>query len=780
MAWRNLTMHSLFALLNLFGLSTGLACTLFIYLWVADEISTDKFHENVRQIYQLMEKRNYPGHSGISDESSGLLSKIVKAQNPDVLYAVTIIPSYWFQKFTLTVGDKNIKAVGQYAGEEYFDIFSYKLIRGKKDAVLRQKNSIVISADLAQKLFGGTNNVLGRAIRFQHDTTFFVSGVFDNVPRNSSEQFEFVLSFEYYADSQGWTKTWNNTGPHNYVMLKKDADIAGFNQRIEGVIGKNSNDTTRKVFAAPFADSYLRNTFVHGARTGGKIEYIRLFSAIAILILVIACINFMNLSTAKASRRLKEVGVKKVIGASRTQLVLQFLGESVVLAFIAMLFALLIVLLLLPEFNAITSRNISLHLGLGPSAVVLGIILITGLLAGSYPALYLSGFKPIAVLKKELNLSAGEVWARKGLVVFQFVITTTLIIGVIVIYKQISLVQSVNLGYNKDNIIRFDAEGKVLSGEEDFVQLLKKIPGVVNASFTTHAMVGRIFGGDMIEWPGKDKRRIYYFEGMHGGYDFIETMNIQVIRGRNFSRDFGNDSAAIIFNEAAIKTIGISDPVGKTIKWFGKNMHIIGIVRDFHFESLHAPIAPLYIALEHGSGWDKIMIKISGDNTMRTIDQIKKKYEEFNPGFPFEFSFLDEAYQKQYELEKKVSILSRYFAGLAIVISCLGLFGLAAFTAQRRQKEISIRKVIGASVSGIFLLLSREFLFLVLIAILIAFPLSWWAIDLWLQSFTNRVGISPLIFLLAGASIIVITLIAISYQVLKAALANPVKSLRAG
>jgi ABC-type antimicrobial peptide transport system permease subunit len=404
--------------------------------------------------------------------------------------------------------------------------------------------------------------------------------------------------------------------------------------------------------------------------------------------------------------------------------------------------------------------------------------LLTGFASGSYPALYLSGFDPITILKNKLSSSVGEVWARKGLVVFQFAITITLIVAVLVVYKQISLIQSVALGYNKDNIIRFNAEGKVLSGEDNFAYELKKIPGVVNASYTFHNMIGRNYGGDMFDWAGKDQNGSYYFEGVGASYDFVETMGMQMAAGRSFSKKFGNDSANIILNETAVKLMKLKNPVGQTVKFFGKNVQIIGIVKDFHFESLHQPIQALYIALEApGNTWDKVMVKIREEGEKETISRIQD-FERYNPGFPFEFSFLDDAYQKQYTAEKTVSILSRYFATLAILISCLGLFGLAAFTAQRRQKEIGIRKIIGASVGNIFLMLSKDFLLLIVIAMLIAFPFSWWAMNKWLQSFAYRIDISSTVFFVAGVSIILITLLTISYQALKAAIANPVRSLR--
>ncbi len=778
-AWRNLIKDRQFTILNLIGLSAGLACTLMIYLWVQDELSFDKFNDKDSQLYQLMEHRKSPSEVLVSDESSGLLGETLAAQMTDIEYAATVAPPEWFQKFTLSVEDKNIKAVGQYVGKDYFNIFPFKMMEGDKSRVLQDKNSIVVSEDLARKLFGTTENILGKQIRFEHDKNFFVSGVFERLPYHSSQQFDFVLSFEYYKDNNDWVKTWNNTGPHNFVLLKKGTDIEAFNKRIAGVITKNGGDTTRSAFAMHFSDNYLENTFSHGARLGGKIQYVRLFSLIALFILAIACINFMNLSTAKASRRLKEVGIKKVVGVGRKELIFQFLGESILLASLAVLMALGIVWLLLPEFNQLTAKEISLRFDPKLIASVLVITLVTGVLAGSYPALYLSGFNPISVLKGKVKASAGELWARQGLVVFQFTLSVMLIVAVLVVYKQIQFIQSTSPGYNKDNIIRFQAEGKVLSSEESFIAELKKIPGVVNASYTFHNMVGRNYGGDGLFWDGKDPNAYTYFEGIGAGEDFIETMGMQMAAGRSFSRAFPSDSANIVINEAAVRLMGLKNPVGKTIRFQGQPSQIIGVVKDFHFESLHEPVKPLWIALQPGGNpWHKIMVRIRAGDQKETIERIGRFYESYNPGFPFDYNFLDEAYQKQYATEVRVGTLSRYFAGLAILISCLGLFGLAAFTAQRRQKEIGIRKVVGASATNIVAMLSRDFLRLVLLAILVAFPLSWWAMNQWLHGFAYRVDLSAWVFLFAGAAVVLITLLTICYQALKAALANPMGALR--
>ena len=777
-AFRNLKKDKLFTLLNVVGLSAGIACTLLIYLWVHDELSYDKFFANNSRIYQVMEHRKNSGSQSLSDESSGMVSDALKVQDGAVEYAAAVAPADWFPKSTLTVGDKNIKASGQYAGKDYFKIFSFKMIAGDRNSALDAKTSIVISEDLAKRLFNTTENVIGKGIKVQHDKVFFVSGVYE-LPLHSSQQFDFVQSFDYLGDVQSWVKTWGNGGPHNFVMLKQGEDVNAFNKRITGLITKHSGDTARMPFAMRFSDNYLENTFNHGSRVGGRGEYVKLFSLVAIFILVIACINFMNLSTAKASGRMKEVGIKKVVGADRSQLVIQFLSESTLLALFTTILAVGIAWLFLPQFNQLTGKDIHLEFDLSLIFTLIGIALFTGIVSGSYPALYLSKFNPLAILKGKISSSFSDLVARKGLVVFQFTISVVLIVAVLVVYQQIQFIQSTSPGYQKDNIVRFSSEGNLQGKEETFTAALKNIPGVVNASFTQHNIVGRNFGTGGLSWSGDINDQTVYFEGFFGGYNFVETLGMKMAAGRPFSKNFGAEASKVLLNETAVKRMNLKEPVGKNIKMFGSNFQIIGIVKDFHFESLHEPVVPAFILLAGGTNPAfKIMVRIKNDHQKETIAQIQHLYESYNPGFPFTYSFLDEAYQKQYETETRVSTLSEYFSMLAILISCLGLFGLVAFTAQKRQKEIGIRKVIGASVNSITFMLTKDFLGLVFIAVLIAFPLSWYLMDRWLSGFAYRINISPLVFLIAIASVILITILTVSFQAIKAALANPVKSLR--
>ena len=776
-AFRNLLKDRQFTILNIFGLAAGLACAVFIFLWVIDEQSIDKFLQNNDRIYQLMERQNTNGKTGISDGSSGLLSETAARQFPEIEYASPLAPPGWFQKFTLSTNDKNLKAAGQYAGKDYFNIFSFKLLYGNSNDVLKNKTSIVISDELAIKLFGSTNNIIGRAIRFEQDTSFYVSGVFEKNPAQSSQQFDFVLSFDYFRTVQTWVTSWNNIGPQNFVMLRKGTGIKTFNNKIARIITANNGDTSRVAFATRFSDVYLHNSFGDNTNRSEKITYVKMFSLIALFILAIACINFMNLSTAKASGRMKEVGIKKVVGAGRKQLIFQFLSESILLTIFSMFVAVLIVWLLLPAFNKITGKQISLQITARMVIAIITIILFTGVVAGSYPALYLSKFNPLSILKGKLTTSFAEIVSRKGLVVFQFTLSSMLIIAVIIIYQQIQFIQNINPGYNKDNLVRIAAQGKISGTEQTFVNELKAIPGVTDGSFTSANMVGHTYGDYGLEWEGKNPDENIFFEVFGGGYDFIKTMGMSIIEGRAFSKDFGTDTSNIILNEAAVKVMNLKNPVGKTVHLYDKPAQIVGIVKDFHFESLHQVVKPSLIQLQpHGN---KIVARISSAHQKETLASIQRLYENYNPGFPFDFTFLDEAYQKQYETETRVATLSRYFAGLAILISCLGLFGLAAFTAQKRKKEIGIRKVIGASVSSVTSLLSKDFILLVLLSLVIAFPLSWWLMTNWLYGYAYRIEITPKVYIVAGSFIIALTLITISFQSIKAAMANPIKSLRA-
>lgn len=773
-----------FTFLNLIGLSTGLACTLLIYLWVNDELKFDKFHQKEKRLYQVM--ANQQSAEGIKTihQTPALLADALAREMPEVEFAAAAQGSF-SGKQTLSVGDKHIKAVGIYAGKDYFNIFSWQLAEGNRSQVLADKSSVVISKDLAKKLFGTTQNVVGKTVEWQHDKQFTISGVFENVPANSSIRFDFALPFQIFLDANEYQREWSSSDPNTYVVLREGANVDRFNDKIAGYVKSKLPESKTTLFVRPFSSGYLYGKYENGAQAGGRIEYVKLFSIIAIFILVIACINFMNLSTAKASKRLKEVGIKKVVGASRGTLIFQFMIESMLMTVVSLLIAAIFVLVLLSPFNYITGKELSIDFNLNIILLILGIILFTGLIAGSYPALYLSKFDPVTVLKGKLRGSAGELWVRRGLVVFQFVLSVIFIVSVIVVYRQIQFIQTKNQGFNKDNVISFDMEGMTsenvetfLSGVQSFVSEVRTMPGVMKASSMDHGSIIGDFGSTSdISWQGKNPDDRINFANIGVNYDMIETLGMQIAQGRSFSREVSSDSFEIIFNEAAIDMMGLKDPIGKTVKMWDQDRRIVGVVKNFHFESLHESVKPFAMRLEPKFTY-RIMVKIQGGKESETLDRIQALFQKYNPGYVFDYRFLDQDYQTQYMAEKRVAVLSRYFSGLAILISCLGLFGLAAFTAQRRQKEISIRKAVGASVSNVTYLLSKDFFRLVLIAVFVAFPLAWWLMNQWLENFVYKIDIGVDVFLIAGASIILITLITVSFQAVKAALANPVKSLR--
>lgn len=764
--------------INLIGLSTGLACALLIYLWVNDELRVDKFHENDHRLYQVMENVEQAGSFITRQTTAGPTAEALANEMPEVEAAVT---TTWISSFTLSVDENNIKAKGLYASADYFKLFSYEIIQGNKNQVLSDKTSIVISEALARRLFGTTENVIGKVVEWQHEKQYQVSGVFKNIPKRSSVQFDFLLPFKTFWDDNEWVTNWFNTAPQTYLLMKEGTDIEQFNHKIADFVRTKTEGRAnhRTPFATRYSDAYLYNQYDNGVQAGGRIEYVRLFSIIALFILFIACINFMNLSTARASRRLKEVGIKKAVGARRRTLVVQYLSESTLMSLLSLVLALLLVVLFLPKFNDITEKQLSLNFNVTFILSLLSIVLITGLVAGSYPALYLSGFNPAIVLKGKLNSFMGELWARKGLVVFQFTLSVILIVSVWMVYKQIEFVQTQHLGYEKDNIILFEKEGQLDEAEklETFLSEIKHIPGIVDASSSEHDMTGHNGGTYGVEWPGKDPDDRTEFERMAVNYGMIEMLGIAMKEGRTFSKEFGSENTKIIFNEAAIEFMGLTDPVGKVVKLWGEDKEIIGVAKDFHFDSFREEVKPLFFRLAPNNTWN-IMVKIAAGREKEALAQLQQLYQEFNPGFALDYQFLDEDYQALYVAEQRVSTLSKYFAGLAILISCLGLFGLAAFTAERRIKEIGIRKILGSSELGIVYLLSSDFTKMVITAIVIALPVSYFIAKIWLENFAFKITLEWWFFIGAGLLALLIAWLSVGFQTIKAARVNPTQCLK--
>jgi putative ABC transport system permease protein len=784
-AWRNLVKDRQFTFLNLLGLSTGLACTLLIYLWVSDELQVDKFHANDKRLYQVMQVSKEDDGINVYEMTPAPLAEALPKDMPEVEYAVGV-DGPGNRTGVLSTGGKQVRVTEQYAGKDFFQMFSYPLLEGDKDRVLADPSSVVLSDELAQKLWPGGENVVGRTVTWHNGVysgSYQVTGVFKKPPANSTAQFDLLFTLSLYVSKSVNAGHWDNNDPSTYIVLKQGTDMAAFNYKLKGYLQqKTKNQPAENLFIRRYSDKYLYSKYENGVQAGGRIEYVRTFSIIAIFILVIACINFMNLSTAKAARRLKEVGIKKVVGATRGALMIQYLAESLLMTLLSFLLALLFVGLLLPAFDELTGKQLALHFDFRLFFVAIGMCLFTGLVAGSYPAFYISGFNPIAVLKGKLHTSIGEMWVRKGLVVFQFTISIVLIISVMVVYRQVSFIRSKNLGFNKDNVIEFKKDGVLNNSVAPFLEHVRNMPEVADASSFGGDLINNI-SGTGISWPGKDPAKDVSFKYVFVGDRFIETFGVRMEAGVPFSSEPGADTTQIIFNEAGIRAMGLKDPIGKIVNQWGYAKRIVGVVKDFHFQSLYESIKPCFLILtpntNTGNFTDNIAIKIKAGKEKEAIAGLQQYYQQYNPGFPFEFKFLDQDYQVLYESENRVAVLSRWFAGIAILISCLGLFGLAAFTAQKRQKEIGIRKVVGASVRNIAVLLSQDFLKLVLVSLLIAFPVAAWVMTRWLDGFAYRIQLDGGIFVVAGLAILVITVLTIGFQAIRAAVANPTKSLRA-
>lgn len=778
-AWRNLLKHRLFTSLNLIGLSTGLACTLMICLWITDEWRMDRFHENGARLYTVMETKPHAKGLLTTMESPAQLAAVLKQEMPEVEASVVSTPQGWFPGFTITVAGGHQKSQGLFAGKDFFNIFSYPLLTGDKRQVLTDNNGMVISESMAMRLFGTVNNIVGRQLEWQVDVfkqPAVVTGVFKDVPGISSMQFDFILPFDAFKSLMRIGDNLDPGGPFvTCLLLKEGTDIPAFNRKLTAFMQQRTGAAARISFVTPYADHYLYGTYENGRQAGGRITYVKLFGLIGLFIVFIAAVNFMNLATARASVRMKEVGVRKSLGASRWALMKQFLGESLLLSVISLLLALVMVWLLLAPFNLITGKQLRLEFSWPMAGLFMGITLFTGLLAGSYPAFILSAFKPVLVLKGKMVNSVSALWARKGLVVFQFCLSVVLIVAVMVVEQQLAYIRSRNLGYQKDHVVYFYAEGKVPGHMDAFLAAIREIPGVVNAS----SMVGHVFGASSqpVSWEKDGQPGNILFRPFQAGEGMLETLGIQLKEGTGFSGNYAADTTRIIFNEAAIAAMGLEHPVGKTIRFGGALREIVGVVKDFNFQSLHSRVQPLFFQIEpRGS---TVMLKVSAGREQDVLKRLAAFYRSYNPGYVLESRFLEEDYQALYVAEKRVGRLAGYAAVLTIVISCLGVFGLAAFTAETRRRELGIRKVLGAKTSQLTLLLSKDLLRMVCLAIGIGLPLAWYVMHRWLENFAYRSRFGWETLAMAGAVTFLVTLLTVGVQTVRASLRNPVEALKA-
>jgi len=779
-AFRSLWKQKGYSFLNIAGLAIGMACSLLILLWIRDEEAVDNFHVNGDRLYSVYERQFYDKKIQSGHFTPGVLPDEMKKVLPEVEMSSGFDGG---ERMTFQVGEKILKENGAFAGADFFRMFSYPLLEGRAESALASPVSMAISRKMAVAFFGSPEAAIGKTIRNENRRDLRVMAVFEDLPSVTSEKFDYVINWYAYLEDNSWAKDWGNNGPHTFLLLRKDANPAAFDGKITHFLVKYNKYMSKSFYIElgiqRFGDMYLHSQIVNGRIEGGRIEYVRLFSLVAIFILCIACINFMNLTTARSVKRAKEIGIRKVVGAVRPALVRQFMAEAILLAMISVVLALGIVLVTLPAFNQLTGKGIVFPYASASFWLSLtGLVIVTGLISGSYPALFLSSFQPIRVLKGTLQFSPATAWFRRGLVVFQFMLSIVLIIGTIVVSQQVDYVQSINLGYDRENLLYIPLEGDLTGKYKVFKEEAMQLPGVGAVSRASQSPTDIENGTLGVDWDGKDPNNTIMFTNDAVGYDFVKTMGLQLKAGRDYSPAYGTDTVGYILNEEAAKRIAYKDPIGQRLTFWGKKGTIIGVVRNFHFESLHEPILPLIIHYGEADDYGQAIVRTKAGQTKEALKGLETLCRQLNPRFPFTYEFADEQYRNLYKSEEVVHGLANCFAALAIFISCLGLLGLAMFTAEQRTKEFGIRKVLGAKVGTLFSLLSRDFLVLVLVAFVLASPLAGWAMYKWLQNFAYQISLQWWVFVVAGAMAFMIALATVSFQAIKVSVANPVKSLR--
>ena len=778
-AYRNIIRGKWFSLINIAGLAIGMASAMLILLWVQNELSFDRFYENTDLLYQSWNRDK--GNNGIDcwNVTPKPLGPALKQEFPEVEKATRV---NWDETRLFTVGEKKINAKGTMVDPDFLTMFRFPFIQGDMNSALNDPEDIVITKKLSKKLFGD-ENAMGKVVRFDNRFNFKVSGVMKDLPNNTDFDFEYLLPWSAMKLVNEDDSSWSNNSTRNYVLLRPNASLASVNKKIRNVIKDHGEKYwTLESFLYPVGQLRLYSNFENGVPSGGKIESVWVFTLIAMLILLIACINFMNMSTARSEKRAKEVGIRKVVGAQKKSLIAQFIGESILLSSISGVIALLLVQLALPAFNLLTKKELTIEYdNFYFWLSFIGFVLFTGTIAGSYPAFFLSSFRPVTVLKGTFRRMNALVTPRKVLVVLQFTFAIILIICTIIIEQQVKYGQDRQTGYNKNNIINTYTSGDINKNYELIKNDLIDSRAALSVCKTSAPLTeGWSSGGG--QWSGQDPNDRTEFNFFNTDGNLVKTAGLQLVEGRDIDpKNYPTDSTAVLLNETAVKVMGFKNPIGQLIdrgQW-DTVWHVIGVVKDFILQSPYEKIKPMVIQGPHASWLNLIHIKLNGTrSTAKNIATVEKIFKQYNPEYPFEYRFVDEEYGKKFADEQATGTLTAFFAGLTIFISCLGLFGLAAYMAENRKKEIGVRKVLGASVVNIAALLSKDFIMLVVIAIVIASPIAWWAMNKWLGNYTYHIPISFWIFLAAGGISVFIALMTVSFQSIKAALANPVKSLR--
>jgi putative ABC transport system permease protein len=778
-AVRNFLRQRLYSFINVFGLASGLTCALFIYLWVNDEVSKDKFHEESEKIFQIVSNLEMNDGEILTWQiTPGPLAEDIREHIPEVELAAR---TQGTGNTLIQYGENAFMEKGMYADPEFFKIFSFKILKGQANFDTANISNISMSKTLARKLFGD-EEAIGKTVRAFNSIDLTVAAVFEDIGTESSIKFDYVLPFEIFKKNRGNGFNWGNYDHPLYVKLfdpeQADVAIKKINERRAQIKTADGDEDNVDFYIQPFTEFYLNSQYANGVPVGGRIKFVRIFSIVAVFILLIACINFMNMATARAANRAKEVGVRKVVGAQRKSLIVQFISESTLISFIAMVIALGIVYMTLPMFNLLVAKQIVMSFGSAKFiAILIGIVMLTGLLAGSYPAFFLSSYQPASVLKSSSSQNFSGSTLRKALVVFQFALTVILIACSLVVYNQMEYIRNKDIGYNRESVLSFGLRGNLWKEFDAFKNEALQLPGIVSVAKADQSLVQVNNQNGSVKWPGKPDNDQHFFRTVCVDYDYLETLGLQLTEGRFFKKEF-NDTANFVLTERAVEVMGLHEPLGVQLEqWELMKGEVVGVVKDFHSRSMHDAIDPIVFVLwPKWAGWT--FVRFDGTRTSEVVAGLEKLAKKYSPQYPFNFTFLEDDFERLYDNEKITASLALGFTVMAIIISGLGLLGLAAYTAERRRKEISIRKTLGATVTNIVSMMSRDFVQLSLIATVIGCPIAYYLMEKFLEGYAYHVDLRWELFLITAISVLTISLLTVIFQVTKAAIANPVDALR--
>lgn len=778
-AWRNIWKTKGYSFLNIFGLALGIACAALIFLWVESELTYDDYFANKDQLHAVYSKQSYDGHTYCFPSTPGPLSDALKGDFPEIKAASR---SSWDIEKLFSYSDKKLRETGRFVEPDFLNMFSLKFLEGNPAAALKGINALVLTESFAKRLFGN-EPALGQLVTLDNDASFTVTGVIEDLPENVTYDFSWLAPFAGYENQNTWLEYWGNNGLLTFVQLNEGVDLTAFNKKIQNYIPEKSGipSLISHSFLYPMSRWHLYGSFdAQGNEQDGSVKFVRLFSIIAWVILLIACINFMNLSTARSEKRAKEVGIRKVVGAQKHLLRLQFIFEAILMAGLAAVLSLVMVWIGIGSFNQLMEKQLSLGLDQpGHWLALLMLVIFAGLLAGSYPAFYLSSFNPIGVMKTGGQKHGSAGWIRKILVVIQFSASIILIICTIIVYQQIQHVKGRDMGYQRQHVLTTSFQGALLDHYELIREKLEASAAVEQVGLTNMSVLGIHSNTGSIGWEGKDPNKEVLISLLNVDAGYIPTLEMDMVSGRNFRQGMLGDSSSVIINESFARLIEPQgDVVGKTLERDGLKT-IIGVVRDFVYNDMYGPAEPLLIYPISQQTPGILYLRLAENVPLEeAIASVAAIFKQQNPAFPFEYKFLDTQFNQQFQTENRIQKLVSVFGVLSIVISCLGLFGLASYTAEQRTKEIGVRKVLGASVPSLANLLSREFILLVLISCGIAFPVAWSVMSKWLVKYDYHISVHAWVFLVAGIGALTVALLTVSTQAIRAAMANPVDSLR--